>query len=185
MGHFLEADYGLGPLRDVEAAIEAGVQALFRRNEVQPLFDGLWMNEYGEVLHGALLVVAQAYCLGTVADTNEIRRGKGLEPVDKIAAYHAHSVVRNDHSVVELVNAAANCFKHRDEWGDNWPHNGTTRALAAYSITPATEFPVNEAIVIITTELGYPRLSDLLSEWREGLILKSKQEGQQRLPCDR
>ena len=185
MENILEADYGLGPLRDVEAVIKAGVQAVFRRNKEQPWFDGLWMNEYGEVLHGALLVAAQAYCVGAVVDVNEISEGKGLEAVNKIAAYHAHSIVRNERSVVELVNAAANCFKHRDEWGDNWPDNETTRALIAYSITADTEFPVNEAIVIITTELGYPRLSDLLSEWRGGLILKSKQEGQQRLPCDR
>lgn len=138
-------------------------------------------ERYGEVLNGALLVAAQAYCLGTVVDINEIRRGKGLKAINKIDAYRAHSVVRSERSVVELVNAAANCFKHRDEWGDNWgdnwEKNETTRVLVAYSITSDTEFPVNEAIVIITTELGYPRLSDLLSEWREGLILKSKQEG--------
>lgn len=185
MVNLLEADYGLGPLRDVEAAITAGVRALYRRNKEQAWFDGLWINEYGEVLHGALLVAAQTYCVGAVVDINEIRRSEGLAAVNKMAAYHAYSIVRNERSVVELVNAAANCFKHRDEWGDSWPDNETTRTLTAYSIAPDTEFPVNHAILIITTELGYPRLSDLLAEWRGGMILKLKKERQQRLPCDR
>ena len=179
MDNILEADYGLGPLRDVEDAIDAGVKALFRRNKEHPWFDGLWMNEYGEVLNGALLVAAQAYCVGAVSDTNKIRRENGLKPLDKLAAYRSDSIVQDGYSAVELVNAAANCFKHRDEWGDNWPNNATARTLAAFSITSATEFPLNEAVDIIKTKLEYSRVSDLLSEWREGLILAATRDGQQ------
>jgi hypothetical protein len=179
MMNILEADYGLDPMRVVEDAIDAGVKALFRRNKEHPWFDGLWMNEYGEVLNGALLVAAQAYCMGAVSDTNEIRKDKGLKPLDKLAAYHSHSIVRDGYSAVELVNAAANCFKHRDEWGENWPNNTTVRTLAAFSITSASEFPLNKAVGIITTELEYSRVSDLLSDWREGLILAATRDCQQ------
>ncbi|MDD5706861.1 MAG: hypothetical protein PHR35_13135 [Kiritimatiellae bacterium] len=179
MENVLEADYGLGPLRDVEDAIDTGMKALFRRNKENPWFDGLWMNEYGEVLNGALLVAAQAYCVGAMTDANTIREGRGLKPIDKLAAYHSHPILRDVYSAVELVNAAANCFKHRDEWGDNWPDNTTTRALAAFSITSASEFPLNQTIEIVTTELKYSRLSDLLSEWREGLIGTATHDGQQ------
>lgn len=121
------------------------MKALFRRNKEHPWFDGLWMNEYGEVLNGALLVAAQAYCVGALTDANTIREDNGLNPLDKLGAYRTHSLVRDGYSAVEFVNAAANCFKHRDEWGDNWPENTTTRTLAAFSITSGSEFPLNQA----------------------------------------
>ncbi|WP_143144798.1 hypothetical protein, partial [Moritella viscosa] len=64
--NILEADYGIGPLIDVEDTILAGIEKLFERNRQEPGFDGLWMNEYGEVLFGSLLVSVQAYCVGSL-----------------------------------------------------------------------------------------------------------------------
>ncbi len=170
MHHILEADYGIGPLNDVEDVIRSGFDKLFERNKVQPWFDGLWMNEYGEALVGALLVACQAYCVGCVSDINEIRKHNELKPLGKIDAYRAHGVSSNGVSAIELLNAGANCFKHRDEWGSNWPNNLTTRTLKAYSISAEVEFPLNAVLDIIDRELGYSRFCDLVSEWREALI---------------
>ena len=72
-----EADYGIGPLMDVEDTINKGIEKLFERNQQEPGFDGLWMNEYGEVLYGSLLVAAQAYLIGSLRDINEIRKSLG------------------------------------------------------------------------------------------------------------
>jgi hypothetical protein len=77
MHHILEADFGIGPLGDVEDVVRAGFDKLFERNKVQPWFDGLWMNEYDEVLFGSLFVACQAYCLDCVADINTIREHYG------------------------------------------------------------------------------------------------------------
>ncbi len=176
MENVLEADYGLGPLRDVEESINAGIAKLFERNKREPWFDGLWMNEYGEVLYGALLVAGQAYCVASVIDINEIRKSKNLKPLGKIEAYRHCQILRNGHSAIELINAAANCFKHRDEWGATWPKNLTTKVLSAFEITSATEFPLNEAQRVVHVELRYPTLSGLVSEWRKGLLSKIKQE---------
>ena len=52
--NIFEADYGLGPLIDIENSILDGIAKLFDRNREEPCFDGLWLNEYGEVLFGAL-----------------------------------------------------------------------------------------------------------------------------------
>ncbi len=174
MHHILEADYGIGPLSDVEDVVRAGFDKLFVRNKDQPWFDGLWMNEYGEVLVGALFVACQAYCVGCVADINTIRDDNQLEPLNKIDAYRVHGVSINEYSAIELLNAGANCFKHRDEWGSHWPNNLTTRTLKSYSITSEVEFPLNVVSDIIERELGYSRYCDLVSEWRERLIEYAK-----------
>ena len=176
MHHMLEADYGLGPLRDVEDVVRAGIHKLFERNKTESWFDGLWMNEYGEVLVGSLFVACQAYCVGCVADINKIREALGLEALGKIDGYRSHSSSNNKFSAIELINAAANCFKHRDEWGETWPNNLTGQTLEAYSVTSGSEFPLNEVHQIIESKLGYTNLCDLVSEWREELIDKSKSE---------
>lgn len=171
-----EADYGLGPLKDVEEIIRAGFDTLFEKNKKEPWFDGLWMNEYGEVLFGSLLVACQAYCLGALSDINKVRESLGLSALDKIESYEIHHNSQRKHSAIELINSAANCFKHRDEWGETWPDNLTTQTLACYSIMSDCEFPLNEVREVIETELGYDRLYVLVSEWREGLIEKSKKK---------
>jgi hypothetical protein len=177
MMNVLEADYGIGPLRDVEESIQQGIAKLFERNKQEPWFDGLWMNEYGEVLLGALYVACQAYCLGAVSDINQIRQDAGLGPLSKIDAYHRHETSRDSYSAIELLNAASNCFKHRDEWSSEWPQNLTTKTLAAFSITSASEFPINQVHEIIHGEWGYQSVCELVSEWRKGLIVEAKCEG--------
>ena len=176
MHHILEADYGLGPLRDVEDTIREGFDKLVERNKKEPWFDGLWMNEYGEVLFGSILVACQAYCVGCLADINKIREDLGLQALGKIEAYRSHIASKNKFSAIELINSAANCFKHRDEWGETWPNNLTCQTLAAYSVTSEIEFPLNKVRKVIENELGYTKLYDLVSEWREELIKKSKNE---------
>ena len=172
--NILEADYGIGPLIDVEEAIKVGIAKLFERNKLEPWFDGLWMNEYGEVLFGSLLVACQAYCLGCVSDINSIRKDFGLGSLSKTDAYRDCRLSKKGYSAVELINAGANCFKHRDEWGDVWPVNLTTNTLGAFSITQGTEFPLNEIQEIIESEFGYNKISNLVSDWREELIHKAK-----------
>ncbi|PMH06034.1 hypothetical protein [Vibrio splendidus] len=172
--NILEVDYGLGPLIDVEETIQAGIAKLFERNRTEPWFDGLWMNEYGEVLYGSLLVSAQAYCIGSLRDINEIRVSLGLNKLAKESAYKNQRVKVQGYSLIELVNCTANYFKHRDEWSDPWPENYTTRVLTAFSMDG--EFLINELQELIESEFGYKTLSDLVSEWRNDLIAQSKGE---------
>lgn len=172
--NILEADYGIGPLIDVEDTILAGVENLFDRNRNEPWFDGLWMNEYGEILYGSLLVSAQAYCIGSLRDINEIRDSLGLSKLTKEKAYKRHRVIVNNYSLIELVNSAANYFKHRDEWSVPWPDNYTTQVLAAFSMD--CEFPINEVQQLIETKYGYTKISNLVSEWRKELLNQAKNE---------
>lgn len=172
--NIFEVDYGLGPLIDVEETIQAGIAKLFERNRTEPWFDGVWMNEYGEVLYGSLLVSAQAYCISSLRDINEIRVSLGLNKLTKEKAYQNHRVKVQGYSLIEMVNCTANYFKHRDEWSDTWPDNYTTRVLTAFSMD--CEFLINEFQGLIDSEYGYKTLSDLVSEWRNDLIEQSKNE---------
>ncbi|MCI5129943.1 MAG: hypothetical protein D3904_00080 [Candidatus Electrothrix sp. EH2] len=171
--NILEADYGIGPLRDVEECIESGIHKLFHRNKEQPWFDGCWMNEYGEVLHGALLVAGQAYLVGAVTDINSIRLSVGVNELSKIEAYHKYPIRENGHSLIELVNAGANYFKHHEEWGEEWPNNITTRTISSFSFT--SEYILNEIVFeIIKSKYSKKSLWKLLFEWREQLISETK-----------
>jgi len=169
-----EADYGIGPLIDVEDTINQGIEKLFERNRQEPWFDGLWMNEYGEALYGSLLVAAQAYCIGSLRDINEIRESLGLSSLTKQAAYKVHNITEQSYSLMELVNSAANYFKHRDEWDEDWPENYTTKVLEAFSVTG--EFPINDVQQLIEADYGYTKITNLVAEWREQLIFIAKNE---------
>lgn len=174
--NIFEADYSIGPLIDVENTILAGIEKLFERNRSEPGFNGLWMNEYGEVLYGSLLVSAQAYCIGSLHDVNEIRGSLGLRKLTKEKAYKCHCVTVSNYSLIELVNSAANYFKHRDEWSDSWPNNYTTKVLTAFTMN--CDFPINEVQQLIETKYGYKKISNLVSEWRSALINQAKNESQ-------
>lgn len=172
-----EADYGIGPLMDVEDTIISGIEKLFERNRLEPGFDGLWMNEYGEVLFGSLLVSVQTYCVGSLRDINEIRKNLGLTTLTKESAYKVHHITVQNYSLIELVNSAANYFKHRDEWSNSWPDNYTTKVLTAFSMTG--EFPINDVQQLIEADYGYNKITRLVSEWRKELINQAKNESQQ------
>ncbi|MEZ9893524.1 hypothetical protein AB4356_14240 [Vibrio lentus] len=169
-----EVDYGLGPLKDVENALLSGITTLSERHRRTPGFDGLWMNEYGSVLYGALFVAAQAYCIGSLRDINDLRASLGLSKLTKNSAYSDHHITSNECSLIELVNSAANYFKHREEWNEPWPRNYTTGVLEAFSMD--CDFPINEVYELIEVTHEYGRLSNLLSEWRENLINKANHE---------
>ncbi|MGB2739337.1 MAG: hypothetical protein WBC60_02135 [Cognaticolwellia sp.] len=169
-----ESDYGIGPLMDVEDTIISGIEKLFQRNRQELGFDGLWMNEYGEVLFGSLLVAAQAYFVGSLRDINEIRKSLGLKVLTKQDAYKNHHITVQNYSLIELVNSVANYFKHRDEWNEDWPENYTTKVLTAFSMTG--EFPINDVQQLIEADYGYNKITCLVAEWREQLITNAKNE---------
>jgi len=170
--HILECDFRLGPLQDLEVAINAGVNKLYVRNKDNPWFDGLFIIEYGDILYGALLVAAQAYLVGVVSDLNEVRMSKGRRKLDKISIYRAHEVTNNGYSIIELINSGANYFKHREEWGERWPSNLTTQTLTAYSITPTSDSPLSEICEIIIDQVEFESLSVLLSQWRKSFLAR-------------
>ncbi|WP_218587127.1 hypothetical protein, partial [Moritella viscosa] len=101
-------------------------------------------------------------------DINQIRKSLGLAKLTKEEAYKIHHVSVQNYSLIELVNSAANYFKHKNEWINSWPDNYTTKVLTAFSMTG--EFPINQVQQLIEVDYGYKKISNLISEWREHLV---------------
>lgn len=162
-----EIDWRIEPLHDVVLGLDAGLEAIRKHSEREGYFDSTWELEFAEPLFGVGFVAAQTYALGTWTDLNLIRTGAGRLPLDKWQCYASDPITMAGGATrVEIIHAAANYFKHHDEWS-SWPENGTTRLLNKVGITKDTEFPCVEAVTLLcgnTWKLIV--LHQILREWR-------------------
>lgn len=162
-----EFDWRSEPLRDALTGLEHALQSVEIRMSEEPWFDGEAALDHAETVLGLVLVAAQSYALATWTDLNRLRSSEGRVQLVKLrccatdTAAVAPGVTR-----IQLVNAAANYFKHHDEWL-SWPDNETTRSLAAAAITDATGHPCAEAMRLLCGESwSMSCLHQLLVEWR-------------------
>lgn len=136
-------------------------------------FDGLSILEHAEELVGVAFVAAQVYLGGTVSDLSKVTRQK-LRKQDLLghgAALDVFPSVRK----VEIIDAAANYWKHHDEWEDWKPNRWnqhTTETLAKVKVDGETEFPCHTIATLLGgsdyTDLDW--LTELASAWRRELI---------------
>jgi hypothetical protein len=112
--------------------------------------------------------------LATTQDINRIRESNGKPPLTKIGYYcdspHCNGTTTG---TVLLINAIANYYKHHDEWGDNWPNNPTTNALANVGINSTTDFPCYQAAVILFGDdrvWQFARLRQMIAVWRQHIL---------------
>lgn len=162
-----EIDWRIGPLEDIIVGIDAALAAVRERLEAEKT-DGLDALGHAEPILGLGFVAFQGYALGTWADLNRIRQAAGRPPVDKLACYKSDpiTVKQNGPTRIELINAAANCFKHRDEWS-HWPPSETTRTLSRVGITQQSGFPCIEAARIFCGDSWQlVVLHQVVREWR-------------------
>lgn len=163
--HVSELDFRSTPLRTLCTASTNAISDLIGFAK-EGLIDGLTAKEYAEYFHGAVLVACQAYAVGTVVDVNSIRRASGKPTLEKIELYKANSTSGNQFTMVALINALANYFKHNEEWS-SWPDNETTKTLRHYGINEETEFPLYTGISAILGEYSDLRgLCEVLEAWR-------------------
>jgi hypothetical protein len=165
-----EIDWRVEPLHDVIVGIEAGLATIRQRVE-QEDDDGITVLDHAEPLLGLGFVAAQAYVLGTWTDLNRIRDSSARAPVSKTACYATDSItVQDGITRIHVINAAANYFKHHDEWLE-WPSNETARILACVGITKDTEFPcVQAAHLLCGPAWRLIVLHQVVKEWREHVI---------------
>ncbi|MCK4824034.1 hypothetical protein KA005_50240, partial [bacterium] len=76
-------------------------------------------------------------------------------------------------STIMLISSIANYYKHHDEWGDTWPNNCTTTALADVGIDSNTEFPCYQAAATLFEEdhvWQFGRLREMIADWRQHVL---------------
>ncbi len=176
--HFREIDHRMEPLHDVIVGINAGLAAIHKRLDTEEWFDGIWAREYAEPLLGLGFVAAQTYAVGTVSDLNSIRISRGKSKAENLKNYKCYTqdtFIKGDVTRLQLINAAANYFKHHDEWGARWPMEKpdgyTTETLGKVGITEKTEFPCIDAVELLCgTSWELNVLPKILKEWRVHLF---------------
>ncbi len=169
-------DYRIDWVTTVLDSLESAFTRIEEMGRDQEWFDGLFQMEHAEVVFGVSFVTAQAYILGTTQDVKGIRQSAGKQPLRKVPFCFycdaAHCDGTNT-STIMLINQIANYYKHHDEWGDTWPNNHTTAALADVGIDSNTEFPCHRAAVILfgkdhAWQLG--RLREMIADWRQHVL---------------
>jgi hypothetical protein len=125
-------DWRIEPLHDIIVGIEAGLTTI--RERLEEGGDGITARDHAEALLGLGFVAAQWYVLGTWADLNRIRESSARPTITKSDCYASDAIkVQAGITRIHVINAAANYFKHHDEW-TAWRQNETTRILAAVGI---------------------------------------------------
>jgi hypothetical protein len=165
-----EIDWRIEPLHDIIVGIEAGLTTIRQRLEEED-DDGITACDHAEPLLGLGFVAAQAYVLGTWTDLNHIRSDSAKIPISKSDCYASDSIkVRDGITRIHVINAAANYFKHHDEW-TAWPKNETARILASIGITKDTEFPCIHTVQLLCGPAWrLIVLHQIVKEWREHVI---------------
>jgi hypothetical protein len=125
-------------------------------------YDGIFLNEDCEETLGFVFVACQVFITGTIADASGKGRNTEIDFKDKERLMKDAPRFLNQRSKVELINAVANYYKHKDE---GIPKGETKRILDAYDLL-SKEFLINEAFTLITGESKLESLSSFLFSWR-------------------
>jgi hypothetical protein len=166
-----EVDWRIGPLHDIVQGIDAAIAAVRERIDAGEI-DGLEALNHAELILGLGFVAFQSYALGTWADLNTIRKLAGKPPVDKLDCYQCDPITLKPSGLtrIELINSAANYFKHHDEWS-RWPANETARTLSRAGITQQKEFPCTEVMRIFCGDSWrLIVLHEIVREWRAHVL---------------
>ena len=178
--HLREFDWRIEPLHHVIVGIGAGLAEIRGRMDDEEWFDGLHAREEAEPLLGLGFVAFQTYAVGTVSDLNEVRVDGGKTKLKDYECYARDPVKVNGMATrLELINSAANYFKHHDQWPEPWPTNTkakdkkerdiarTVHGLGLVGITQETEFPCIQIVELLCgTSWELIVVHQIVKEWR-------------------
>ncbi len=177
---FAEQDWRIGPLYGVILAIDAGLTDIkHRMDENDVLFDVDDARDHVNVLIGLGFVAAQAYIVGTIADLNELRTDKNLKKLSEKDSSGIDRIrLKTGDTKIQLIVAAANYFKHHDQWSRLWTKNKynaeTLRILKLHGITSKTNCPCLAVMDVFTTSWEFVVVHQVVKEWRTYLLATSK-----------
>jgi hypothetical protein len=183
----LTNDERLNFLGEVTALIDGRLSAISAKIDAGGYYDEDYSREDVEPMLGLGLVAFQIYGAATVADLKKriVLSGKpkpnGHFKGFEYKCYSQDQFLVNGPKVegqitgMQLLNAAANYFKHHDGW-DQWPPTHPEGAKAAEllkraGITKATESPCIEAVTLLCGTCW--KMFDLharVKQWRADII---------------
>lgn len=136
--------------------------------------------DHTENLLGIAFVMAQTYIAGTVSDVNRLPRAGGELTKERLLKNYGERLDGSAPTKMELCDAAANCFKHHDEWGSSPAtrrSQKTVSVLRAAGIQENDEFPCRKTADLLWANNDGSDLEPLLSlisDWRKAVIAACK-----------
>lgn len=141
------------------------IDSFIEMNESTPWYDGIFLLEDSEETLGFAFVACQTFIAGTIADTSG-KEARLIEDKDKKRAMKNAPLFKNQRTKIELINAVANYFKHKDEGP---PFGKTKEILDSYHLLDR-EFPINGAFELLAEDFKIHSLATFLYEWSNHLF---------------
>lgn len=156
-------DFDLQFLRDFVRFLDAHLERLDEEAARVADPDGFGVYDSAEYIIGLGFVACQAY-LAAIYGSLQVKKKEALK------AGPGH---RSGYTIAELVDHAANFWKHHEEWSLNPnapPQARTLAALAALDID-GNEYPLTRALaaLVLRTRGRFNALLSHLEAWRDAL----------------
>jgi hypothetical protein len=166
-GLVMIADFDLNFLRSAAALVDASLEQLDRESSASPDPDAFGIFDEAEYLTGFGFVACQTYLTAIASQSN--LKGKKREA---LALGPKH---RTGHSMAQLVNAAANHWKHSPEWALDTPTSQakqTLEVISSLGIGADSSYPVANMLyeILAPHPARFVHLIPFLTQWRDTLL---------------
>ena len=161
------ADFDLDFLKSAAALVDASLERLDRESGASPDPDAFGIFDEAEYLTGFGFVACQTYL--TAIASQSILKGKKREAL-ALGPMH-----RTGQSMAQLVNAAANHWKHSPEWSLDTPSvqaKQTLEVISGLGVDISGSYPVANMLYEILTPhpARFASLIPFLTQWRNTLL---------------
>lgn len=163
-------DFDLDFLESAAALLDANLEHLEKKTETSPDPDQFGIFDEIEYISGFGLVACQTYM------TSIVSRAK----FEKRKALTFGPKYKTGHTIAQIVNSAANYWKHNPEWSFDSPitqAKQTLDVLASLNIeTKPGYYPVMNTLyeILVPNPTRFANLIPLLIQWRDSLPRRTK-----------
>lgn len=157
-------DFDLEFLREAAALVDANIERQERNASASPDPDGFGIFDHVEYVVGFGFVACQTYLVA-------IASRKRLVKKDYLGLGPKH---RTGRSMAELINAAANCWKHSPEWClDGWTSrsDSTLNVISSLGVDTNGLHPLANTLyeILAPHPARFENLIPFVIRWRDAL----------------
>ena len=160
-------DFDLNFLEDAAALVDTRLDLLDKEAEESPDPDSFGVYDQIEYITGFGLVACQTYATAIASRTK----------LEKREAFARAPMHRTGRSMVQLINAAANHWKHSSEWpldAITGQAKRTLDVIRSLGVDTEVSYPVSRTLFRILTPLParvvWANLIPFLVQWRDAVL---------------
>jgi hypothetical protein len=153
-------DFELPFLKELLELLDRKPAAIYARIDESPDPDGYGLYDDAEYITGLGFVACQRFINATYSPSQ----------IAKSAALANPPIHTNGKSVARVINAAANMWKHSNEWNDATPRGMSKSTIETIeSVTPYKDYPAFSLLYALTGTNTLMALVPFMEEWRKHL----------------